>query len=319
MENDMGDYTLYSDDDLYVPESEDIAVSVLLLLGIVPILPALGWIILSFYCKHWKIIPVSFSFVSLLVTDALQLIASPFIVETVLTGVPCWHAHWWCITVYTLFSVSRFCGLFFQITVALDNIWSLKSHLQQVDSLLVRRWCSLFVPVSVYIVNNSDMVTFLMNTGVWFIYPLFTCLAHIFDMNYLFYYVLNTLFGLGAVVTVAAACVITFITVPAVNPTKKQCQRLKVLAVAMFTFMILYVPEFLYWIIQHHRTAWMQGFSHVVHYLPCLRPITDCVLCWLVYKDRVCSRDQQTDLERNSSILDSSHHVPSLFEKTSEV
>ncbi|KAK6291846.1 hypothetical protein J4Q44_G00376310 [Coregonus suidteri] len=61
MKNDTADDLLYPDDydyrpddDHYRPESEDIAVAVLLLLGIFPILPALGWIIWSFYRKLWS-------------------------------------------------------------------------------------------------------------------------------------------------------------------------------------------------------------------------------------------------------------------------
>ncbi|XP_029610222.1 uncharacterized protein LOC115194569 [Salmo trutta] len=300
MENDTDDYVYHpdedyylSDDDHYLPESEDIAVSVLLLLGIFPILPVLGWIILSFYRKRWDRKHASFSFVFLLLADTLQLIVSPFIVETVLTGVPCWHAHWWCITVYSLFSVSRFSGLFFHLMVALEKIVFLR--------------CSRVVIPQVFII-------FFFYFCMMCLYTYFTFLVHLRNI-YSFFYGVNTFLGVVALCTAAAACVLTL---KPFKPLTDKFQCFKVLAVAMFTFMILYVPEFLYWIIQHHRPAWTQGFSHV-HYLPCLRPITDCVLCWFVCVDGELPREQQpTDVELNSPILDSSHSVTSPSQNTLE-
>ncbi|XP_038831932.1 uncharacterized protein LOC120030581 [Salvelinus namaycush] len=292
MENDTYDYLTYPDDDYYLPDSEDIAVSVLLLLGIC--LPALGWIIiLSVFRKRWERKHVTAFLVSLLIADTLQLIASPFIVETVLTGVPCWHASWWCTTVYILFSVSRFCGLLFHLLVALDKIY-------QNFFFSCIAWCFVYVfACPVYI-------------G-------FTIFVNVYPINDLYFYGWNTFFGVVALILAAAACVRALKPVPTLNPTKDKCQSLKVLAVAMFTFMILYVPEFLYWIIQHHRPAGTEWFSYVVHYLPCLRSITDCVLCWFVCVDGERPREQQPpDVELNSPILDSSHSVTSPSKNTLE-
>ncbi|XP_045557444.1 uncharacterized protein [Salmo salar] len=297
MENDTDDYVYQPDDDYYLsdddqyrPESEDIVASVLLLLGIFPILPVLGWIILSFYRKRWDRKHVSPFLVSLLITDTLQLIASPFVVETVLTGVPCWHASWWCTTVYILFSVSKFCGLLFHLLVALDKIYP----------------NFLFTFIALFFV-------YLLACPV---YIGFTIIVNVVYINDLHFYGWNTFFGVVALILAAAACVRALKPLPTSNPTKDKCQ---VLAVAMFTFMILYVPEFLYWIIQHHKPAWTGGFSYVVHYLPCLRPITDCVLCWFVCVDGERPREQQpTDVELIPPILDSSHSVTSPSQNTLE-
>lgn len=277
----MYDYPLYFDDDHYVLESEDITVSVLLLLGIC--LPGLGWIITLSLChKRWERKHVTFCLVTLLITHTLQLIISPFIVETVLTGVPCWHASWWCTTVYIMFSVSRFCGLVLHLCVALEKISSLRH----------RAIKGLFWVCSVCL-----------------LYILFAVLVHLVDVNYIFFNIMNIFFGLIALCTAAAACVVALKPLPTRDLTAK-CQCLKVLTVAMFTFMILYVLEFLYQIIQTIRPAGIERVSYVVHYLPCLRPITDCVLFWFVCMDR--KREQQTTgVELNSPILDSFQSVTS--------
>ncbi|XP_038831401.1 uncharacterized protein LOC120030146 [Salvelinus namaycush] len=268
------------DDDYNRPDSGAIVASVLILLSILPVC----WIIWFACCKLRERALVTVFLVSLLINDTVQLITSFFAVGIKLMGISCYSS---CHALLQLFILSRFCGQIFHLLVALDNIFCL-SRTRSSTPPGFKLKCFFY----------------LLSAAVWLGYIVIAFLVNVDVMNnYLCYIFLNFF---GVLCTAAAACMMIL---KPLNPTKTS-QSLKVLAVAMLTYVILYVPDSLYWIIQHYGSAWTDGFryDYFFLYLPCLRPITDCVLCWYICRAHRIEWNEVGILP-NSLTLDSSHSV----------
>lgn len=247
-------------------------------------LPALVWVI-HFCCQNRTRKFKTVLLIPVLFNDVLQVLSS--VTWLLLTGpwnVPCDDIFTSCVVIDKLWSMSRVCGLFLHVSLALEKVL----YVVYPDNANRRCFLVWALPFSFVVLITVIAVQF---KGLEAVSYAHVHSIHIFYLDFSLYLVALVLAG-----------VLSLVAFPNLLTTPKYVREetSNVLRVTVAT-LLLYFPQFML-LTMHFAKSYAAGYAldlQVSKSIANLRLLTDAALCWLVCRERGEEDQRHTNSNRS--------------------
>ncbi|XP_041925598.1 uncharacterized protein LOC121689656 [Alosa sapidissima] len=230
----------------------EIVLSLFLSAGLCAGLPTVIWALYSLRRHQDAGGHVSAFIILLILSDIAELLMSPFVNTNFLDGNPCYR-FLPCWVLYSVFSVARLGGLHFHQLVVLKGILSLVYPSCSVHFL----WCLIF------------------SVTMW----IFVICCHFFTFGY----TINLIFCVVPVILAIITSVFTIrLSHSSPSPLRHKRPGFSVLAVALFTLVVLYMPCLVLSCVTYPDPFYDSPWATTVVSIMSLRVVTEPLLCVLV-------------------------------------